>query len=164
MLTYYQWDSLRFIWGQFHKKIHHKNELENYIPNFFLQISQGPMSCDIVMPYGEWRHWSGSTLAQVMACCLNQCWFSFKIFFCGIFLRANSAILKEVHISLTLTLLSYLPWVNMLKHWGQHKIAAISQTTFSNAFAWMTMYEFQLKFHWSLFLRVQLTISQHWFR
>ena len=25
-------------------------------------------------------------------------------------------------------------------------------------------YEFRLKFHWSLFLRVQLTIFQHWFR
>ena len=26
------------------------------------------------------------------------------------------------------------------------------------------MFEFRLKFHWSLFLRVQLTIFQHWFR
>ena len=33
-----------------------------------------------------------------------------------------------------------------------------SQTTFSNVFSWMKMYEFWLKFHWSLFLRVQLTI------
>ena len=43
-------------------------------------------------------------------------------------------------------------------------MAAMSQTTFSNAFSWMKMYEFRLKFHWSLFLRVQLTISHHWFR
>ena len=28
----------------------------------------------------------------------------------------------------------------------------------------MKMFEFRLKFHWSLFLRVQLTIFQHWFR
>ena len=41
---------------------------------------------------------------------------------------------------------------------------AISQTTFSSAFSWMKMFEYRLKFHWSLFLRVQLTISQHWFR
>ena len=41
---------------------------------------------------------------------------------------------------------------------------AISQTTFSYAFSWMKMFEYRLKFHWSLFLRVQLTISQHWFR
>ena len=37
-------------------------------------------------------------------------------------------------------------------------------TTFSNAFSWMKMYQFRLRFHWNLFLRVQLTISQHWFR
>ena len=40
----------------------------------------------------------------------------------------------------------------------------ISQTTFSSAFSWMKIFEFRLKFHWSLFLRVQLTIFQHWFR
>ena len=39
-----------------------------------------------------------------------------------------------------------------------------SQTRFSNAFSWMKMYEFHLKFHWSLCLRFQLTIFQHWFR
>ena len=38
------------------------------------------------------------------------------------------------------------------------------QTTFSNAFSWMKIYEFRLRFHWNLFLRVQLTIFQHWFR
>ena len=50
-----------------------------------------------------------------------------------------------------------------LTHWGRDKMDAISQTTFSNEFSWMNMYESQWKFHWSLFLRVQLTISQHWF-
>ena len=35
---------------------------------------------------------------------------------------------------------------------------------FSNTFSRMKMYEFQLRFHWSLFLRVKLTIFQHWFR
>ena len=49
-------------------------------------------------------------------------------------------------------------------HWGWDKMAAVSQTIFSNAFSWMKMYEFQLKFHWSILLRVQLTIFQHWFR
>ena len=41
---------------------------------------------------------------------------------------------------------------------------AILQTTFSNPFSWMKMFEFRLKFHWGLFLRFQLTIFQHWFR
>ena len=42
------------------------------------------------------------------------------------------------------------------------KMAAIFQTTFWNAFSSMKMYEFWLKFHWSLFLGVQLTIFHHW--
>ena len=49
-------------------------------------------------------------------------------------------------------------------HWGWDKMAAIFQTTVSNGFSWMKMYEFWLKFHWSLFLRVQLTIFLPWFR
>ena len=51
-----------------------------------------------------------------------------------------------------------------LTHWGQDKMAAIFQTTFWNGFSWMKMYEYRLKFHWSLFLVVQLTIFRHWFR
>ena len=52
----------------------------------------------------------------------------------------------------------------LLTHWGRDEIDAITQTTFSSAFFWMKMFEFRLKFHWSLFLRVQLAIFQHWFR
>ena len=51
-----------------------------------------------------------------------------------------------------------------LTHWGRNKMDAISQTTFSNAFSLMKIFEFWLKFHWCLFLRVQLTIFQLWFR
>ena len=51
-----------------------------------------------------------------------------------------------------------------LTHWGRDKMDAVSQTTGSNAFSWMKMYWFWLKFHWTLFPRVQLTIFQHWFR
>ena len=51
-----------------------------------------------------------------------------------------------------------------LTHWGRDKMVAIFQTTFTNAFSWMKIYGFRLRFHWRLFLRVQLTIIQHWFR
>ena len=34
-----------------------------------------------------------------------------------------------------------------LTHWGRDKMAAISQTTYSNAFSWMKLYEFRLRFH-----------------
>ena len=47
--------------------------------------------------------------------------------------------------------------------WAETKFS-ISQTTFSQAFSWMKMYEIWLRFHWSLFLRVQLTIFQYFFR
>ena len=39
-------------------------------------------------------------------------------------------------------------------HWGWDKMAAIFHI-FSNAFSWMKIYKFQLRFHWSLFPRVQ---------
>ena len=51
-----------------------------------------------------------------------------------------------------------------LTHWGRDQMDAISQTTFLSAFSWMKMFEFRFKFHWSVFLMVQLTIFQHWFR
>ena len=50
-----------------------------------------------------------------------------------------------------------------LTHLPMDKMAAISQRTFLNTFPWMKSFVFWLKFHWSLFLRVQLTMSQHWF-
>ena len=51
-----------------------------------------------------------------------------------------------------------------LTHWGRDKMAGISQTTFSNAFFLIKLFEFRLKFHWSLFPRALLTLFQHWFR
>ena len=71
----------------------------------------------------------------------------------------------------TFTPISYSVWFTFhcvsdlpLTHWGQDKMDAILQMIFSSAFSWIKMFEFWLKFHWSLFLRVQLTLFQHWFR
>ena len=55
-------------------------------------------------------------------------------------------------------------YITILTHWGRDEIDTIWQTTFLNSFSSMKTYEFWLKFHWSLFVRVQLTIFQHWFR
>ena len=49
-------------------------------------------------------------------------------------------------------------------HWGRDKMCMILQTTFSNAFYWMKIYDLRLIFLRSLFLRVQSTIWQHWYR
>ena len=51
-----------------------------------------------------------------------------------------------------------------LTRWDRNKIAAIFQATFQNAFFWMKMYTFRLRFHWSMLLEVQSTIFQHWLR
>ena len=43
--------------------------------------------------------------------------------------------------------------LSVLTHWGRDKMDAVSQTTLWSAFSSMKMFEFRLKFHWSLFLR-----------
>ena len=48
--------------------------------------------------------------------------------------------------------------------WDQAKITAILQTTFSNGFFWMKIFVVWLRFHWRVFLMVQMTINQHWLR
>ena len=53
-------------------------------------------------------------------------------------------------------------WCISHRDWG--KMTAILQTTCSNAFSSMGMFDYQLKFHWNLFLGVPSTIIQHWFR
>ena len=60
--------------------------------------------------------------------------------------------------------MKYRQLMYILTNWGRDKMDNISQTTFSNAFSWMKTNAFRLRSHWSLFLRVQLTIFQHWFR
>ena len=52
-------------------------------------------------------------------------------------------------------------WGELVNTLGLKKMATIFQTIFSNTFSWMKIYEFWLRFHWSLFVRVQLTTFQH---
>ena len=56
------------------------------------------------------------------------------------------------------------PWYVQLTNLPLDKMAALSQTTFSNAFFWIKSFVFWLKFHWSLFLMIQLTITEYWLR
>ena len=51
-----------------------------------------------------------------------------------------------------------------LTHWGQEKVAAILQTTFWTSFPWLKMDGFCLRFHWNMFLGLELTVFQYWFR
>ena len=67
-----------------------------------------------------------------------------------------------------LAMIASQPWGNAvwtsLSQWPLDKVAAISQTTFSNAFSWMKNFVFWFEFEWSLFLRFQLTIFQYLLR
>ena len=73
--------------------------------------------------------------------------------------------LKKIHLKM-----SSVKWrpfclgINVLTHWRRDTMAAIFEMPFSNAFSWMKMSGFRLRFRRSLFPRVQLTIFQHWFR
>ena len=56
------------------------------------------------------------------------------------------------------------PTLQELTQFLLDKMAGISQMIFSDAFSLMKTTVFWLKFHLNLFLRVQLTITHHWFR
>ena len=55
-------------------------------------------------------------------------------------------------------------WCECFTHWGWDKMAAMSQTTFSNTFSLMKFILFLIEFHWNMFPGVELTLCQHWFR
>ena len=42
--------------------------------------------------------------------------------------------------------------LSVLAHWGLDKMVAISQMMFSNAFSWRKTFEFQIIFHWNMFI------------
>ena len=128
MLTSHQWGLLIFISGYFHRKF------ARYLPLVRLE------EITATSPRGQWInsfrpidaiwwHWSGSTLAQVMACCLsapshyltNVDLSSVRL--SGIHLRAISQEIPQppfTKVSLKITYLKLnwnLPGANELTHW-----------------------------------------------
>ena len=93
--------------------------------------------------------------------------FLLQMLHCGIWNRCIWGLVNLIYgiCYLSIYFLTMTPYaLDPLTHWGRDKMASIFQTTFSIAFSWMKMLKFRLRFHWSLFSRVQLTIFQHWFR
>ena len=66
----------------------------------------------------------------------------------------NTYTLKSTHL---------YTYTHKLTHLPPGQIAAFPQTIFSYAFSWMKRFVLRLIFH-GVFLRVQLTINQHYFR
>ena len=69
-----------------------------------------------------------------------------------------------VHVKFNQQVLSAFLCVVYPTHLPLDEMATTSPTIFLDAYSWMKIFAFWLKFHWSLFLKVQLTITQHWFR
>ena len=80
---------------------------------------------------------------------------------CMTSLDANGSIREEIYMSLSLAFCG--PSTLELTHRGREKVAAISETIFSNAFSWNCEMKMKIQFHWTLFSMVQLTINQCWF-
>ena len=53
-------------------------------------------------------------------------------------------------------------WSNV--RWGREKIPPFHRRFFQNAFTSGKSYELRSRFHWSLFLLLELTIFLHWFK
>ena len=91
-----------------------------------------------------------STLVQVMAwCCqasshyLSQCWHRSKTSY-GI--TRPKWVDRFQYTDRVSRKTLFVEGMAPLTHWGQDKMATISQT-FWNAFSWLKMYEFWLRFH-----------------
>ena len=108
--------------------------------------------------------WAQLTLIQYWLQIIAWWWTSNKLFSkpmraSSLYIYASPG-LEEVMVA--------CPWcmwfvVTNVTHWGRDKMAAISQTIFWYALPWMKSFVFWLKFHWSLFWRVQFTTTHHRF-
>ena len=182
-----------FIWGQFHKRYLSHQSLKLAWKNFTKIWFRSPRGqwvnqvLNCVIPHRYKKGWVNSlwlggviwhlgfcpTLVRVMAWCrqaashnlIQYRHFITKVhrnLFC--LMKLNKFHLK-FNIIIQVKILDIVWKTSAILFQPQcDKMAAIFQTTFSNAFSWMKMYEFRLRFHWSLFPRVQLTIFQHLFR
>ena len=71
---------------------------------------------------------------------------------------------RRMHFKTTINISLCQPFCCKVNSSPLDKMTAIAQMIFSAAFSWMKSFVFWFKFHWNLFLGVQLTITQHWFR
>ena len=56
----------------------------------------------------------------------------------------------------------FYPWI--LTRWDRDIMAAVLQTVSLSVFSWTKIHELRFRVHWNLFLMVESTMFQHWFR
>ena len=96
-------------------------------------------------------------------CLLYSYFFSISYMYMSYFLSLAKTVIWHMMKYTVVISYSYPVCTGLINTLRWDKMADFFQTTFSNAFSWMKMCEFRLKIHWSLFLKVLLTIFQHWF-
>ena len=124
-----------------------------------------PISFALFIRVTKWQRGYG-TAAHSMKCCLKwhkgldriRCKNSSKV------VNANSAFVSRTVFHFCLYVLLTTRMIFNCIHWCWDKIAAIFADDISNAYLWTKIYDLRLKCHRRFFLRVQLTLSQHWFR
>ena len=79
-------------------------------------------------------------------------------------LRCCWPCLLSTNVILEAVAMKAIPLKRIWTRWRRDKMAAILHTTFSIPFSWMRIRTFQLNCQWILFLSVQLTLFNHWFR
>ena len=122
-------------------------------PHLYINITQ-PLIFHVVYSYSAWSLFLPWTPALFFKTMLWQCLiFLWDIEFCGLscnFLAEDNPIFhlvffysyQESHF-----LNSIKKCAPDLTHWGWDKMAANFLTAFSNAFSWMSIYKFGLRFH-----------------
>ena len=124
---------------QFQESIRQRKMLSNYT-DYFLDIFHCHFK--IIMKY------TGYFLDVLQRQC--KVTINYAAYFVDIFVILN--------IQMVISYSEYvLGIVSSLTHWGRDKMAAISQTTLSNAFSWMKMYELRLRIRWSFFPNVRIS-------
>ena len=141
------WCTLMYRWY-----VDHQVQIPEIVGSFMLTQSAVGVKCLITQK-------SGILTIHQNASFDHMGRFSLNAFNLHIILLEKWSVVYAINISNTMTTCNMI-----LTHLPLDKMAAISQMIFSDTFSWMKMYKFWLRFRWILFLRVQLTIFQHWFR
>ena len=151
---------------------HFLSNVAHYLPTFSVQCCTLFTNIFCPMLHTIYQHFL-SNVAHYLPTFSVQCCTLFTNMFCPQLPSSDlvsMATFVEGRASLPGTLCHW--WLSqpnyhldpVLTHWGWDKMATISQTTLPNAFSWMKILRYRLKFHWCLVLRVQLMIFQHWLR
>ena len=126
---------------------------------FFIILCASQSVSEFIAPMGAWKHWIPSIrqahrLIRYSSLHPGQqlLWeFSHRALSHSVAKNINGTILIFAWWQLMepryASFNSRAAFIHTLAHWGRDKMAAVSQTTLSNAFSWMKMSEFRLRFH-----------------